>query len=125
MLQHFFVCKSINPDEAVAYGAAVMAANLCGESTNWLKELVLLDVTPLSIGIETLGEIMSVVIPRNTPIPTKKTKTLYTVKDNQSCIETKVYQGERTRSTDSYLLGQFTVSGIHLPQSQTLRNVLK
>ncbi|CAH1432934.1 unnamed protein product [Lactuca virosa] len=116
MLQEFFdgkeLCKSINPDEAVAYGAAVMASNLCGQANKMIKELVLLDVTPLSLGTEVDGDIMSVIIPRNTPIPTKKTDTFITVYDNQSSMETMVYQGERTRSTDNFLLGSFIISGI-------------
>ncbi|GJX03230.1 putative heat shock protein 70 family protein [Tanacetum coccineum] len=119
MLQEFFdgkqLCQSINPDEAVAYGAAIMAAKLCGDSTTKLiKDLVLMDVTPLSIGTKVVGDIMQVVIPRNTLIPTKKTATFLTAEDNQSAIMTKVYQGERTRATENYLLGQFTISGIPL-----------
>lgn len=117
MLRDFFdgkeLCKSINPDEAVAYGAAVMAAKLSGgETTKMVKELVLLDVTPLSLGTEVRGEIMSVIIPRNTPIPTKKSGIYNTARDNQSCMDIMVYQGERTRSKDNYLLGQFTICGI-------------
>ncbi|KAI3797950.1 hypothetical protein L1987_33215 [Smallanthus sonchifolius] len=116
MLHDFFdgkeLCKSINPDEAVAYGATVMAAMLSGETCKILKELVLLDVTPLALGVQVLGEKMCVVIPRNSVIPTKMTKNFVTVKDNQSCIKFMVYQGERTRSTDNYLLGQLSVSGI-------------
>ncbi|KAJ0442309.1 putative Heat shock protein 70 family [Helianthus annuus] len=116
MLQEFFdgkeLCKSINPDEAVAYGAAVMAAMLSGETSEILNELVLLDVTPLALGVEVLGEKMCVVIPRNTLIPTSFTKKFVTTKDYQSSIRFKVYQGERTRSTDNYLLGQLLVSGI-------------
>ncbi|KAL4572435.1 hypothetical protein LXL04_019212 [Taraxacum kok-saghyz] len=114
MLQEFFdgkeLCKNINPDEAVAYGAAVMAASLSGRKM--VNELMLIDVTPLSLGTEVNGEVMCVVIPRNTPIPTKKTKTFKTGDDNQSSMETKVYQGERTKAADNYLLGSFIVSGI-------------
>nr|KAJ0194167.1 hypothetical protein LSAT_V11C800430320 [Lactuca sativa] len=116
MLHEFFdgkeLCKSINPDEAVAYGAAVMAAKLCGQTTKMIKELVLLDVTPLSLGKEIIGERMHVVIPRNTPIPTKKTMNFVTTADNQSSTDIMVYQGERTRSTDNFLLGSFEISGI-------------
>lgn len=116
MLQEFFdgkeLCKNINPDEAVAYGAAVMAAKLSGETSEMVKELMLMDVTPLSLGTEVNGEVMWVLIPKNTPIPTKKTKTFTTCSDNQSSMETKVYQGERTKSTDNYLLGSFTIYGI-------------
>ncbi|KAL7587495.1 hypothetical protein Lser_V15G39496 [Lactuca serriola] len=77
-----------------------------------VQELVLMDVTPLSLGRENDGEIMWVVIPRNTPIPTKKTTDILTVKDNQTYMDVKVFQGERTRSTDYYLLGSFIISGI-------------
>ncbi|CAH1432936.1 unnamed protein product [Lactuca virosa] len=117
MLQEFFdgkeLCKNINPDEAVAYGAAVMAAKLCGHTTTkMVKELMLLDVTPLSLGTELRGERMCVVIPRNTPIPTKMTKNIVTVKDNQPRLDIEVYQGKRTRSTDNFFLGSFTISGI-------------
>ena len=119
ILQEFFdgkqLCQSINPDEAVAYGAAIMAAKLCGDSTaKLLKDLVLMDVTPLSIGTMLHGDIMEVVIPRNTLIPTKKTATFFTTEDNQSAITTKIYQGERTRATKNYLLGEFRISGIPL-----------
>lgn len=89
-----------------------MAAKLCGGTSNSLKELVLRDVTPLSLGTEVTGEIMRVVIPRNTLIPTKKTATFFTTEDNQTSMSCQVYQGERTRSTDNYLLGEFTTSGI-------------
>ncbi|GKD70296.1 putative heat shock protein 70 family protein, partial [Tanacetum coccineum] len=116
MLQDFFdgkeLCQGINPDEAVAYGAAIMAAKVSGQTTKMLKELVLVDVTPMSLGIESLGGIMAVVIPRNTPIPTQNSVTCLTVTDNQTAIINKVYQGERTRSTDNYLLGQFRITGI-------------
>nr|KAJ0193067.1 hypothetical protein LSAT_V11C800430410 [Lactuca sativa] len=116
MLQEFFYgkepCKNINPDEAVAYGAAVMAAKLSGETSKIVKQLMLMDVTPLSLGLQVKGELMSVVIPRNTPIPTKKTETFVTTIDNQSAMKMMVYQGERTRSADNYLLGSFRISGI-------------
>ncbi|KAL7590608.1 hypothetical protein Lser_V15G39483 [Lactuca serriola] len=117
MLQEFFdgkeLRKSIHPDEAVAYGAAVMASNLCCQlTTKMIKDLMLLDVTPLSLGRGVRGERMSVVIRRNTPIPTKKTKNYYKTEDNKTYSNIKVYQGERTRSTDNFLLGSFTISGI-------------
>lgn len=119
MLQEFFdgkqLCQSINPDEAVAYGAAIMAAKLSGDgTTKLLKDLILKDVTPLSIGTKIDGDIMSVVIPQNTLIPTKKTATFVTAEDNQSSIMTEVYQGERTIATGNHLLGEFTIFGIPL-----------
>ncbi|KAL4557815.1 hypothetical protein LXL04_036007 [Taraxacum kok-saghyz] len=112
MLQELFgrkVCKSLNPDEAVAYGAAVMAAKLSGNTHKSCRDLVLLDVTPLSLGIQTKGEVFSVVVPRNTPIPTKKSKIYETTCDDQSSASIKVYQGERARSTDNHLLGKYTL----------------
>ncbi|KAL7587496.1 hypothetical protein Lser_V15G39495 [Lactuca serriola] len=116
MLQEFFggkeLCKNINPDEAVAYGAAVMAAKLSGDTTKMIKEMMVYDVTPLSLGIETKGDIMTVVIGRNTRVPVKKTHNFVTSEDNQTVTRMAVYQGERSKSTDNYLMGSFTVSGI-------------
>ncbi|CAH1423795.1 unnamed protein product [Lactuca virosa] len=107
------LCKSLNPDEAVAYGAAVMAAKLNPNSDKIrFGDLVLLDVTPLSLGIQLMGEIFDVVIPRNTTIPRKKSRIYRTAFENQTSIGIRVYQGERARSTDNHLLGMFTVSGI-------------
>lgn len=108
LLQDIFkakeLCKSINADEAVAYGAAVQAALLCkGVSPN----LVILDVTPLSLGILINGDLMSVVIPKNTTIPVKKTEDFEKSEDNQSSIPIKVCEGERTRASDNNLLGLF------------------
>ncbi|KAJ9545233.1 hypothetical protein OSB04_024940 [Centaurea solstitialis] len=116
MLVEFFngkeLCKSLNPDEAVAYGAAVMAAKLSGNSDNRVRDLVLYDVTPLSLGVKIINNVMRVVIPRNTPIPAKMTKNLRTTVDNQSAMNLDVYQGERSRATDNHLLGKFSISGI-------------
>ncbi|KAL2329573.1 hypothetical protein Fmac_017154 [Flemingia macrophylla] len=114
LLQDFFngkdLCKSINPDEAVAYGAAVQAA-LLSEGIKNVPDLVLLDVTPLSLGIKLQGDVMSVVIPRNTTIPVKRTEVYKTVMDNQFGTQICVYEGERTRASDNNLLGFFTLSG--------------
>ncbi|KAF5785476.1 putative Heat shock protein 70 family [Helianthus annuus] len=116
MLRELFgwkeLCKSVNPDEAVAFGAAVMAAKLSGSNDKSVQDLLLRDVTPLSLGVELKGEVFDVVIPRNTQIPTKKFKTYITTEDNQYSTVVKVYQGERTKSTNNHLLGKFTVSGI-------------
>ncbi|XP_075634195.1 heat shock cognate 70 kDa protein-like [Castanea sativa] len=116
LLQDFFdgkeLCKSINPDEAVAYGAAVQAAIVTGMKNEKLKDIVLLDVTPLSLGVEIIGEEMSIIIPRNTATPTEKVGNFTTVKDNQTSIVFPVYEGERARTCDNNLLGQFTLPGI-------------
>ena len=89
------LCKSINPDEAVAYGAAVQGAILSGVRSSATQSLLLVDVAPLSLGIETEGKLMSVVIKRNTPIPARRTKEYSTVEDNQTGIDVDVYEGER------------------------------
>ncbi|XP_071741438.1 heat shock cognate 70 kDa protein-like [Rutidosis leptorrhynchoides] len=116
MLQEFFdgkrLCKSVNPDEAVAYGAAVMAAKLTNVDDESFRDLMLSDVTPLSLGVETTGKQMHVVIPRNTPIPTIKSKIFVTNKDNQTSIRISVYQGERAKSIDNHFLGKFNIYGI-------------
>lgn len=100
--------KGVNPDEVVAIGAAIQAAVLAGE----VKDVLLLDVTPLSLGIETLGGVFTVIIPRNTTIPTSKSQIFSTATDNQTSVEIKVYQGERPMARDNKLLGNFILSGI-------------
>ena len=104
--------KECNPDEVVAQGAAIQAAILSGNMSSKLEDLLLLDVCPLSLGIETAGEVMTVLIPRNTTIPTKKTQTFSTYSDNQSGVEIKVYEGERAMARDCNLLGSFKLDGI-------------
>nr|XP_043613784.1 heat shock cognate 70 kDa protein-like [Erigeron canadensis] len=128
LLQEFFdgkeLSKRIHADEAVAYGASVLAAKLSGEKSQKVKDLVLLDIVPLSLGVNVRGGLLSVVIPRNTPIPAKKNKNFISIEDNQKTMDFNVYQGERAIAKDNNWLGYFEVPVPPAPKGKAKVNVV-
>ena len=116
VLSDYFGGKPLNhevdPDEAVAHGATVQAAILLGQVDDEITDIVLVDVTPLSLGVETVGGCMSVIVPRNSQVPVKKEKNYTTNYDNQTSLDFTVYQGERQLTKDNHKLGFFKIAGI-------------
>jgi endoplasmic reticulum chaperone BiP len=102
----------INPDEAVAFGAAVQGGIICGDTSEETESLVIIDATPLTLGIETVGGVMSKIIPKSSYIPTKKQQTFTTYQDNQTTVTISVFEGERPMVKDNHLLGKFDLTGI-------------
>ncbi len=102
----------INPDEAVAFGAAVQGGIICGDTSEETESLVIIDATPLTLGIETVGGVMTKIIPKGSFIPTKKSQTFTTYQDNQSTVTISVYEGERPMVKDNHMLGKFDLTGI-------------